>query len=447
MIKIIKQIYTNKILKDAFLKALSATLLFWLSYHFYNYEIVRSDMEDIAFDTINKFVIQNHEANLSKPKVLEFVFDDLYMHEHKLYDSKGRKAFGYLFPRDHIADFINDLDEFCTEAEKGNCPKALFIDYDFSFTMLPYGKELSKEDKKLLKTLSRERPYIILLPKTGYYNFIENSPDKVLRKAIAEHRITFVDTSLLRSYDGDVRRYKSYEEYEELNGTKALYPNISVALWYLIHDRPLVNKNIVKTFFKEDIIANRIWIKRFNKEINISTDCWIRHSLWGALDKYSANCSLYDLVEDDFAGSIVMLGATYRDNEDLFSVLDVMGADKLSGIDLHANALMTIWHLKGQLHRLPLTESLLIVFVAFFFVSFFVSMLFKRFNIDSHEVEFFVLLGLATIVLIGISVFFLIEEHFWFNWFVPLVLFEIVEIFDYFKEIYPIIIQKIRRNK
>jgi hypothetical protein len=67
------------IIKSALLKALSATLLFLLAFLFYNSEIVRSSMEDIAFDVVNKLAINSNPVETNSSQILLFAIDDLYI--------------------------------------------------------------------------------------------------------------------------------------------------------------------------------------------------------------------------------------------------------------------------------------------------------------------------------------------------------------------------------
>ena len=183
-----------------------------------------------------------------------FAIDDLYMTEHKLYNEENKSNFGYLFPRGHLSKFIENVDELTTEMESKNLPKALFVDYDMSFTTMPYGKELSKEDKKLLQVLRRQRDYTILLPKTNSYNFIENSEDIEIQKAIYEKKIIFVSVSFLESKDGVVRRYQSYKQYNEEH-TSREYVGVWIALWQMLHGKEIDLNKSKQLFAKDDIIA------------------------------------------------------------------------------------------------------------------------------------------------------------------------------------------------
>ena len=142
-----------------------------------------------------------------------------------------------------------------------------------------------------------------------------------------------------------------------------------------------------------------------------------------------------------------MLGGTHTQNDDNFDVLNVLNAESFTGMDMHANTLMTMLHLDGSMQRLPLWSSLLVIFFSFLLLALLVSTIFSLLKIYNSEIEFIVLLVLNTIVLIVLSIYLLTEHHLWFNWFVPLVLFELVEIFDIVKGLVPKIIIKFRRKK
>jgi CHASE2 domain-containing sensor protein len=433
------------IIKSALLKALSATLLFLLAFLFYNSEIVRSSMEDIAFDVVNKLAINSNPVETNSSQILLFAIDDLYMIEQGLYDEENRSKYGYLFPRDKIAKLIENFDQFVSEIDQKNIPKALFIDYDMSFSSLPYGKALSYEDKVLMEVLERKRSYTIFLPKTDVYNFIQKSQSKKIQRAIEEKRIRFFSVSLLKSGDGDTRRYLGYKSYTEVNASKE-YLNVDIALWQMLRGERIDLDAAKKIFSEKDIVANRIWIKAY-ESYQQEEQCSVQQSYWKRLTKYSANCSLYEIIEEEFSGAVVMLGGTHSQNDDLFDVLDVMGPESLSGLDMHANALMTMIHLGGAMKRVPIFQSGMIVFICFFIVSVAVSRGFLYLKKDNSEVEFIVLLMLVTAILIIISVYLLQTYQLWFNWFVPLVLFEIVEIFDYIKDFTPKIIATMRRKR
>jgi len=420
-------VFRYSIIRGALWKSLVATLFFAAFYFLYSVEFIRENVEDLAFDTVNKFSIYNQPAATDSAQVFLFAIDDLYMREHRLFDEDNRSNYGYLFPRDQIAGFIEEVDALVSELDKEQYPKALFIDYDMSFTMLPYGKELSKEDQKLLEVLKRPRPYKILLAKTEQANFIESSPDKAIRQMINDGRLMFVSVPLLKSSDDTVRRYQSFQSFGEMHPGR-LYPSVTTALWQLMRENRIDIDTIKERFAEKDIIANRIFLKAYDPGIIDEENCLVQYSHWQQLRKYSANCSLFEIDYDDFGGSVLMLGGTHSDNNDKFTVLSILRAKTFSGIDIHANALMTTLTLNGSLKRLAFWPSILLVFVSFFLLDALVAWLLQRFRIDNEKVEFIVLLTLSTFLLYSLSVYLLRVHHLWFNWFVPLVLFQMLEV-------------------
>ncbi len=395
---------------------------------FYNNNFIRENIEDVAFDVVSTFSLKTKAVNTEGPMLMLFTIDDLYMKGHALFDEQNNSNYGYLFPRGLLAEFIENLDELTAEIEEKNRPKALFIDYDMSFTSLPYGKELSKEDIRLLDVLKRERSYSIFLPKTDVYNFIENSNNEQIQQAIKDQKIVFVSVSFLQSSDGIVRRYQSYKEYVNKEGISERYEGVSIALWEKIKGN-MISENQSKTYFyKDDIVANRITTKQYKSYLE-EDGCSISKSYWDKFVKYSANCSLFDIIEEDYAESILMLGGSHRYNNDNFSINDIWSTDSFSGIEIHANTLMTLLHLNGPLQRLSLPVSLMLIFFLFFFFSFFISWILSGTDIVFSKKEFFISILFSTMILISISIYLLNEYNLWFNWLVPWVAFGFYELF------------------
>ena len=435
-------VFSRNIIMGALWKSLLATTLFMIFYLLYSMEIVRSNVEDVAFDTVNKFSIHNNPVETRSAQVLLFAFDDLYMKEHQLFDEDNRSNYGYLFPRDRIARFIEDLDELVSELSKEQYPKALFIDYDMSFTAMPYGKSLAQEDRKLLEVLKRPRPYSILLPKTEQANFIETSDDKGIQQAIKEHRIRLVSVSLLQSRDDVVRRYQSFQSFGETDPSEP-YIGVSPALWQLLRGDSIDVDAIRDEFNEKDIIGNRIFLKAYNDGVKDEENCLVQYSQWQQLRKYSAVCSLFEIDYDEFSGSVVMLGGTHSQNNDKFSVLSVLRAQTFSGIDIHANALMTMLHLDASLKRFPLWSSMIVIFISFFLLDSLVALLFFKLHLNNEKLAFIMLLIFSMLLLVSLSVYLLRVHHLWFNWFVPLILFQLLEVLFLLRKHSPLVILKL----
>jgi hypothetical protein len=403
--------------KSALWKALLATILFMISYQFYNIEFIRDKIEDFAFDTVNKFALFKKDQIVSSPHIFLFAIDDLYMKKHKLFDEDNETNYGYSFPRDQIANFILNLDELTSELEEDTYPSALFIDYDFSFTTMPYGKRLSQEDQKLVDILKQPHLYTILLPKTSKYNFIEHSSDPDIQAKIRNGSIKFVSVSLLMSND-TVRRYLSTQKFDS-NGSA--YISADIALWQKIRHQ---ENNIFK---KDDIIANRIIFKAYKPPVN-EESCIMQQSHWETLHRYSANCSLFDIPYEDFNQSIILLGGTYTHNDDTFTILNTFGSKTFTGIDIHANTLMTLLYLNGPLKRLSLLWSTLIIFISFFLIDLIITMILDRFHIENEKLSIILLMLPSAVILFAISSYLLQQKHLWFNWSIPFVLFQFTEI-------------------
>ena len=427
--------------KEAFGRALSASVVFFLFFLFYNTEFVRNKAEDFAFDFINKVYINTSPISMQSPQVQLFAIDDLYMKGHQLYDDHNKSNYGYLFPRKYIADFIQRLDQLVQDNDPANRPKALFIDYDMSFTAMPYGKELSVDDQVLLNTLKQQRSYSILLPKTSRYNFIEKSQDKEIQKRISEKKIIFVSVSLLQTIDGMIRRYEGYKSFDDKE-----YMSVDIALWQVLNGKDIDLESSKAHFLRNDIIGNRIWMKSYLSS-SIDDGCSIQKSYWENLTKYSANCSLYDVIQEDFAGSVVMLGGTHTQNDDRFDMLNVFSKESFTGIDIHANTLMTMVYQNGSLQRLPLWSSLIVVFICFFIVSMIVSVALSFFEGSHQKIKFFALLFINTSILLFISNYLLHEYHMWFNWLIASASFELIKIFNRLKGGTTKVITKLKRNQ
>jgi len=418
--------------KSAFLKSLLVTLLFIVSYQFYNIEFVRDKIEDFAFDTINKYAFFKKEETTQSPHVFLFTIDDLYMREQHLFDEENETNYGYTFPRDQIANFIEALDELSSELDEGSCPTALFIDYDFSFTTMPYGKRLSKEDITLINTLKKDHTYTIFLPKTSKYNFIEQSQDPIIQKKIQEEAIRFVSVSLLQSND-TVRRYVGFERFDDSS-----YISADIALWQIARETE------INLFQEDDIIGNRILFKAYRPAIE-EASCSMQQSYWRSLHRYSANCSLFDIPYEDFNHSIIMLGGTHSQNNDTFSILNIFRPKTYSGIDIHANTLMTLFYLNRPLTRLPLIWSIILVFTIFFLLDLAISLMFEKLHIQSEKLNLILLMLLSSITLFSISSYLFYSKHLWFNWSIPAILFQGIEMIILFRKKSTKVIFKIGR--
>lgn len=287
----------SKHCKLSLFKALFASLVFVVIYFFSNIEIIRENMEDYSFDIINNvfFTVQPQKTN--SPKVKIFAVDNKYLKSENLLNENNETNYGYTFPRDKIAQFINKLDTHINEL-KDNIPKALFIDYDMTYKTTNYDKELSQEDKEFIEVLKKPRKYIIIFPKTNNLSFIQNSDDLVLKRLIQENKITFASVGLSVSSDGINRRYFPYKKFEEID-----YLNAPITLYNLLQDKQLA----IDELKQQNVIENRIIYKDYY-EATLNEKYNHQQSYWNNLNKYSANYPLDLIMNEDFKDSIIIFG-------------------------------------------------------------------------------------------------------------------------------------------
>lgn len=432
---------------ESLYKSIIATIFFIVVYQFSNIEIIRSNIEDISFDLLNKFAIEDKQQDTFSTNVLLFKFDDFYLREKKLVDDRGNTNYGYLFPRDNIANFIKNLDDFVDKLNMSDRPLSLFIDYDFTYTSLPYNKQLSKDDLLLINILKKDRNYKIYLPKTNDINFIEQSNDKKIQELIKAKKINFVSVSLVESTDDIARRYLPYREF--YNGEKKQsYIQAMIALWKESkNNNQLDDKQIYNEFTNKSDIENRIIFKNYEEKVD-EGDYETYLSNWQKLFVYSANYPFDEIIEENFYNSIILLGGTHSNNDDIFNIQGVKGVDSLSGIEIQANTLMTLFYLDGKLEKFDFVKSVILIFLLFFIVNFIIEILFDilRFQ-DRRNLEFIVLLVVISGTMFFISYYILTEYKQWFNWFIPVVLFEAIEVIEMIKKYTIESFEKIKEKK
>ncbi len=388
-------------------------LLSAIVYYFYGIEFVRENIEDAAFDMISPTVLANTKSETNAPKVMLFKVDDGYLHAHKLIDEHNETTYGYLFPRRYITGFIERVDLFTQHAPQ-SCPKALFIDYDFSYTSQLDGVNLSEDDKALLQRLKQKRCYTIILPKSHNHNIVEQGQDLGIQKAIQEGKVRFASVDIALAGDQIARRYYPYQTYLDASAQKKMYPNVSLMMWLLSQQK---EDDFFKGFHtqKRSLIENRIIYKQQNREISTKT-YHEEKSYWLQLKMYSAHYPLHNIVQENFKDALLLLGSTHSANNDVFTV-DVLDR-KLSGVEVHANALMTLFYLDGHLTQLPIFLTLLLVFSTIFFLDLIISHLgekrciFKRF----HNI---LLVIFTSVLMLFFSMILLMYFKVWFNWLIP----------------------------
>ena len=404
-------------IKYSLLKTLLVTLLFVFVYQIYNVELIRSSIEDKAFDIVNKFYLNNSEKRLDAPTVNVLKIDKYSLEERHLLNRNGFTNYGYLYPRDQIADTLETMNSLKGDKQ----PKVVFLDLDFSFTSLPYSRELSPEDQRLIDVLKQKRKYTLLLPKTSDFNFIEHLKDNDIQTQIANGKIRFVSVSFTINKDGLSRRYVPYQIYE---GKK--YWNAAISVWQMEKN---YSANVLREFKLQDIVDNRIIYKEtYNNGVDIKKNGFKTYrakSYWSNVSLYSEN---YPVNEIQMKDAIVFIGIEHDESKDFFSVESLYA--KVSGIEMHMNALMTIYKNNGPMKKVPLWYGIIIIFFVFLIVDLSLEITMDRFKIHSEEITFIVVLLLSSILFLGISILLLNVFNLWFNWLIPFILFELYEIFE-----------------
>lgn len=343
---------------DIVKKIIISLIITILVYFFYNVKFIQENIENYSFDILNKFVLSTNYEKLNIPNLILFKIDDNYLKEKKLLDVNNETIYGHIFPRKNIAEIILNFDNHIMTIGKEFSPKGLFIDYDIRYKSDVNNIELTKDDLLFIEALKKDRSYVIYLPKTANHNFIEELEDLVIQKKIKNKEIVFISTGLTISDDGITRRYYPYEEYFAKNTeVKIKYPLISVEIFRNIKN---LQENILDDFSQNKIalIENKIIYKNY-AEIESDKNYEYIQSYWNNLRIYSANYPLDLILKEDFKNAILFLGGNHRNSDDFFKIntFDY----NLSGIEVHANALMTLFYLDGKLKRVNIFYMFFII--------------------------------------------------------------------------------------
>jgi len=310
-------------------------------------EFIRSNYSDYSFDLVNLILLKTPDLYPDTPKVFVVHFDYRFLKSRNLLNKNNEPTYGYIFPREYIADFIKRLDNRIKRVGFG--PKALFIDYDFSYSSMPLNNGLSRGDKKLINILAKDRNYTIYLPRISSYNFIADSKNEKIQKHIKEKKIVFVSPKLYVNNDGDIRRYKPFDVIDGKT-----YKNIIITLYEKDNNTTLKNK------LNSSIYQSNILFKAYkeNKEGRM-----IQKSYWSNLFKISV-MDFFDLPRKnkDLNNSIIFLGSSYQHNNDKYTLFSFPLTLELNGVDVLANAYETISFFGGFLKVFGF-KSVLVVFL------------------------------------------------------------------------------------
>ena len=432
--------HLRNLIVNASLKGLSAAVLMILVYQFYSVEFIRASIEDSAFDTTSWFALSKEDTDTETSNVFILLVDDKYLRSKNLLDENNGTNYGYIMPREYLVEIINSVDALVADIDEENYPRALFLDYDLAYLSDPHNKIASEDDLELLETLKKDRPYTIYLPMTANYNIVYYSKNTEIQKQIQNQKIKFVSVGLTTASDGVSRRYYAYETYKDFNGSDKKFMNIAIELWAEQHS---LESNIFDSFAQKGraLIENRIIFK--DKHITEDNNYTTWQSNWKQLSAISAHYPLDMIYEDDLRNSVIMIGSAHNASDDSFEI-DAF-SQEISGIEMHANALMTLSYLKGHLKRLPLFWSIIIVFSIVFSIDLLLSLIFgtkayQKFiewneKVKTEWIQNVIFTFLPKkredfsemwLILLSIVLMFFISyklllgsDHYWFNWLIP----------------------------
>lgn len=420
------------------MKSLIGTLLFIGLYLTSNIVIVKEYVEDPAFDMlIKRFSSSQHIDSLS-PKVMLFGVDEYYLKNKGLMNELNQTTYGYTFPNDKIAQFLQRLDKF-VETNKANVPKAIFIDYDYSFPTSVNGKELTDEDEVFVEILKEPHNYQIILPKSRKENFIESSSDTSIQKLIADKKIIFSTVEVAESKDAITRRFLAYKTYRNaINQQEHNYTSVSLTLWKLFGNDA--------DFTEQSVVHNRFIVKKYalsevlKSENNGSINYLHQNSYWNNFSYYSADYPFENINSRNFKDAIILLGSTTKNIK--LDTFKVVTGEELRGIELQANIIISHFYLNGGLKTFDVWKSSLLVFVVFYLLFLFgnqflnkilpnmVKILLVKHSLIKEPLSF--LLVMFIMFLCSWAIFYFYQE--WFNWGVAGVLFKFIELWNKIKE-------------
>lgn len=440
-------------------KAFLATCLVFLITQFSDLEIIRAQVEDIAFEQYEKFYQRDRVENLVAPQTILLLIDDLYLKENDL------ENYGYLFPRDHLAKIISRIDQRLSRnksakikpqnspnsshqtlglsvADQGSTQdtrkedslhvQALFIDYDLQFSTMPYGQKLSVEDQTLINVLNQTRDYPILLPKLAEQSFIDQH--------LQSENLGLASVYLSQDEDQISRRWipaMTIAEKPYFFAPLLLWLNHhqacgKISLTHLTRlNLAEISKQCQLDFNAIDSVQRRIIHKNYqllDPEINLSK------SRWQNLITLSAQ-HLESLSDETLQNAILLLGADHSKSSDYFAT-QAQSKSFTSGVSIHADALMTLFYFNGFLVSFEPKYAAAVIFFSIIIFELIMLKIYQILLIDSREFQLLINLSLLSMILMFVSDQLMQHRGVWFNWFVPVALNQCFDIFKVWKKYY-----------
>lgn len=194
--------------------------------------------------------------------------------------------------------------------------------------------------------------------------------------------------------------------------------NANIFLWKLFKNEEINSSQLINTFKNNNVVSNRILLKPYEKALPTQS-YWQNYKRYSVLRHMSKEA---DMVSDKlYENAIVMLGTSYNNNGDTFQVLNFFGSEVMSGIEIHANVLMTLFYFDGQLELMPFCFSIFLIAILIFLTDFSSAMLLRKYGIAETKWTLFFTLIFALVLMVLIAWVFL-HFGYWFDWFAPTVL-------------------------
>jgi len=289
----------------------------------------------------------------------------LYIIEIDDKDIKKYNLNSYAIPKSMINEILQKYNN--TNA------KLLFIDLDISKYSCIDSKEPTSSDLKLIETLNSSKKRI-LLP------FMSNAP------IYLEVNNTKVSTFSVEFIANDAKSVKTYSSQMKDKDTVA----------YAIYKEMTNSYNDLNTnqYWIDEKLSNLIVYKEFDKN----------NSYYSGLSKISLREFLTS--DNSYEDAIFLLGRVDKNSNDLFNT--PIGV--LSGIEIHANAIMSMYYY-GEIKSYHLL-SILIAFILGFTFSFVFELLKINTNISKNKEDVAAGVGIMIFsALCLITTYFLLERH------------------------------------
>ncbi len=415
--------------KNILFKSILACVAYLFIYHFANIDFIKENSEDFAFDTtlevtrnIELVTGMNLFATKDPKPLLLLIVDDEYLKSAGIPDDGG-----YLFPRAELAKILKSIQKRNSSLQKPI--KSVFIDYDLTHTSEPYGKVLNGQDRELIKTISMIDEFNIGIIQGQSVNFIAQNLQKENLISVSAH--------MHISDDYNTRRWKPYLSFES-DEKKSYYPAFSFVAW-LLADEKCTPKSIREATPKDDsflvcgyeldefdTVSSRI----INKPTHQDPITGGKALNWDNTHLFSATFALEDIAPELLEGATIFIGADYKKSSDIFHTPNFYASlSDIAGLYVHTNVFKTLEWSGGSLKKMNIYYSLVLTLVMFVIFSYFEDRFLANDRIN-YLVSFVGFALIMLVIMFVLSLFLLLYFKVWYNWVIPMVLIQILEVIE-----------------